>query len=46
SSIGQFVGRHVGPSDNDTEHMLKVVGVSNLDELVDKTVPHSIRLEK
>ncbi|CAM9253041.1 unnamed protein product [Choristocarpus tenellus] len=41
-----FVGRHIGPGEADIEEMLKVVGVSSLDELVDKTVPHSIRLDK
>eukprot|EP00752_Nemacystus_decipiens_P012371 g10965.t1 len=41
-----FARRHIGPSDADVEAMMKTVGVSSLDNLVDRTVPHSIRLEK
>lgn len=42
----QFARRHIGPSDADVEVMMKTVGVSSLDNLVDRTVPHSIRLDK
>jgi glycine dehydrogenase len=38
-----FPKRHIGPEDADVEKMLKVVGLKSLDELVDKTVPKSIR---
>jgi len=38
-----FAHRHIGPSDADTAAMLKVVGVSGLDELVAQTVPPAIR---
>ena len=38
-----FAHRHIGPSDADTAAMLKVVGVSSLDELVAQTVPPAIR---
>ncbi|CAM9243064.1 unnamed protein product [Sphacelaria rigidula] len=41
-----FARRHIGPSDADVEVMMKDVGVKSLDDLVDRTVPHSIRLEK
>ncbi|CAM9454313.1 unnamed protein product [Ascophyllum nodosum] len=41
-----FERRHIGPSDADVEVMMKTVGVSSLDNLVDRTVPHSIRLDK
>jgi glycine dehydrogenase len=37
-----FVNRHVGPSDADVSEMLRVVGVSSLDELVRATVPAAI----
>lgn len=42
----QFVRRHVGPSDRDVDAMMEDVGVKSLDDLVDRTVPHSIRLDK
>lgn len=35
--------RHIGPSPNEIDEMLKVVGVSSLDELIDQTIPESIR---
>jgi glycine dehydrogenase len=41
-----FVSRHIGPRDHEIDEMLKVVGVSTLDELIDQTVPTSIRLKK
>ncbi len=40
----RFRDRHIGPLERDLEAMLSVVGVSSLDELVDQTVPASIRL--
>lgn len=41
-----FVSRHIGPRDHEIDEMLKVVGVSSLDELINQTVPTSIRLKK
>ncbi|MCC6864032.1 MAG: aminomethyl-transferring glycine dehydrogenase [Rhodobacteraceae bacterium] len=35
--------RHIGPSPTEMDEMLKVVGVSSLNELIDQTVPKSIR---
>ena len=35
--------RHIGPSPSEMAEMLKVVGVKSLDELIDQTVPASIR---
>jgi glycine dehydrogenase len=35
--------RHIGPSPSEMTEMLKVVGVASLDELIDQTVPASIR---
>lgn len=45
-AIEKFVDRHIGPRDEDLPKMLKKVGVKSLDELIDKTIPKSIRLEK
>jgi hypothetical protein len=35
--------RHIGPSPAEMAEMLKVVGVQDLDDLIDQTVPASIR---
>lgn len=37
--------RHIGPSPSEMEEMLRVVGVSSLDQLIEETVPASIRQE-
>jgi glycine dehydrogenase len=42
----KFVNRHNGPRDHDLPKMLKTIGVSSLDQLIDKTVPSHLRLEK
>jgi glycine dehydrogenase len=41
-----FVNRHNGPRKKDVEVMLKKIGVKSLDELIDQTIPSSIRLKK
>lgn len=41
----KFVNRHVGISAEDAKEMLKTVGVSSIDELIDQTIPANIRLE-
>ncbi len=40
-----FVSRHIGPRDHEVDIMLKRIGVGSLDELIDQTVPPSIRLQ-
>lgn len=35
--------RHIGPSPSEMEEMLKVVGAGSLDQLIEQTVPGSIR---
>ena len=40
-----FINRHNGPKEEEVELMLKKIGVNSLDELIDKTVPASIRLK-
>ena len=35
--------RHIGPSPEEISDMLRVVGVTNLDQLIDETVPAGIR---
>ena len=41
----QFTGRHIGPRDHEIESMLTYLGGSSLSELVNQTIPESIRLE-
>ena len=43
--IDEFVDRHVGPTEPELERMLDVIGAKSLDELLDQTVPASIRSE-
>src|SRR5450756_1778034 len=39
-----FVPRHVGPDERDVAEMVKTLGFSSLDALIDATVPRRIRL--
>src|SRR5687768_9988796 len=41
-----FRSRHIGPSEDEVREMLRLLGVSSLDELIDQTVPPAIRLKK
>ncbi len=41
-----FINRHNGPGKSETELMLKAIGVETLDQLINETVPASIRLPK
>jgi len=41
-----FVNRHISPITSETEAMLKVIGVSSLDQLIDETIPSHIRLKE
>ncbi|MBK9301771.1 MAG: aminomethyl-transferring glycine dehydrogenase [Bacteroidetes bacterium] len=40
----EFLGRHIGPNEQETTEMLQTIGVSSINELIEKTVPSSIRL--
>ncbi len=42
----EFAGRHIGPGEKETSGMLKTIGVKSLDELIDRTIPASIRSKK
>jgi glycine dehydrogenase len=41
----RFSSRHIGPRPRDVERMLGSMGLSSLDELIDQTLPESIRLK-
>src|ERR1700759_2227136 len=42
----QFQSRHIGPDAEETAAMLKAVGASSLDALIDEAIPARIRLKK
>ena len=41
-----FASRHIGPGSRDIEAMLEVIGVPTLEDLLDRTVPVSIRYDE
>jgi glycine dehydrogenase len=43
-NLSPFVSRHIGPRQQDVDDMLQKMGLNGLDELIDQTVPESIRL--
>ena len=42
----EFAARHIGPDERQESAMLKTIGIRSLDELIDKTIPASIRSKK
>ena len=40
---GEFIARHIGPSEAEVAHMLSVVGADGLDALTDSTLPPDIQ---
>ncbi len=42
----QFSRRQIGPNQKELKEMLRAVGVENLDQLIEQTIPHKIRLSK
>ena len=46
ADFATFIPRHIGPRGKDLDAMLAAVGVSSLDELIDQTLPASIRLNQ
>ena len=44
-SQSRFTSRHIGPRPRDVEEMLGSMGLGSLAELIDQTVPESIRLK-
>ena len=41
-----FSDRHIGPNENEIKEMLSVIGLSSIDELINKTIPDNILLTK
>jgi glycine dehydrogenase len=40
-----FALRHIGPRENDLQHMLQTIGVESIDQLIYETLPDDIRLK-
>ncbi len=40
-----FVPRHIGPDEHETQQMLNTIGISNMDDLIARTVPDAIRMD-
>ena len=40
-----FALRHIGPRENDLQHMLKTIKADSLDQLISETIPDDIRLK-
>jgi glycine dehydrogenase len=44
SHQNEFPARHIGPNEAETAEMLRAIGVNSLQELINRTVPESIRM--
>lgn len=44
--LSTFAERHIGPNPDDIQQMLAVLGFTNIDDLIDKTVPETIRFNQ
>jgi len=42
----EFIGRHIGPRDDEINHMLGHLGLDSLDALISESTPASIRAER
>jgi glycine dehydrogenase len=43
-NLDDFQRRHIGPREDDLPEMLKTIGVNSMDDLIDETVPKTIRM--
>jgi glycine dehydrogenase len=41
-----FVHRHIGPTDADVRDMLATLGAASVSEIIEQTIPHSIRFNR
>jgi glycine dehydrogenase len=44
--LKSFIDRHLGPNNEQQKAMLDVIGEKTLDDIIDKTIPASIRLDE
>ena len=42
----EFLARHLGPREQEVTEMLKIIGVRSIDELIEQTIPDSIRIKQ
>ncbi len=42
----KFESRHIGPDEAQVKEMLQVIGVDSIDQLIEETIPASIRLKR
>jgi glycine dehydrogenase len=42
----KFVNRHIGPSEEEISQMMKEMGISSIEQLINETIPSSIKLNK
>lgn len=42
----EFAQRHIGPNAEETEAMLRTIGLASIEDLIDKTIPKAIRNKK
>ena len=45
-SSTQFASRHIGPTVQDQDNMLKSLGFESMNDLIDSTVPETIRVRE
>lgn len=45
-NTNSFQLRHIGPNPSEQEQLLSAIGVSNLEQLIDETIPDDIRLKE
>jgi len=45
-ALTNFAQRHIGPDATEVHKMLETIGVASLDQLIDETVPETIRMEQ
>ena len=44
SQANEFASRHIGPDETACRQMLQTIGIASLDQLIEKTIPSSIRI--
>ena len=46
NTLPSFTHRHIGPNQKEQQHMLNALGLDNIKQLIDQTIPASIRLNR
>ena len=40
-----FINRHIGPRKEETKSMLDILGLEDIEELINKTIPKNIKMD-